>query len=160
MTTPQINPHVAAPVGRYSLGEFPRYDMAQSLVDHLSDQGFPVENVAIVGSRLTTVEQVTGRLTTARAAVVGGTGGAWFGLFLGLFFGLFAASGTAFVLLLLYGVVGGALFGGSAAAVRQASTGGKRDFASVQGLVAGSYEVLVDQEHAAQGEQLTARWRA
>lgn len=151
--------NVSPPTGRHSLGEFPQYAQAQSLVDRLSDEGFPVENVAIVGSRLKSVEQVTGRLTTGRASVVGGTSGAWFGLFLGLFFGLFASSGTAFVLLLIYGVVGGALFGGAAAAVQHAATGGRRDFASVQGLVASSYEVLVDQTHAEQAEQITARWR-
>ncbi|MDN6762726.1 general stress protein, partial [Acidipropionibacterium jensenii] len=39
------------------------YQTAQKIVDHLSDQEFPVENLCIVGTDLRTVERVTGRKT-------------------------------------------------------------------------------------------------
>ena len=45
------------------------YTEAERLVDRLSDAGFPVERVRIVGIDVYSVEQVTGRLTTARAAL-------------------------------------------------------------------------------------------
>ena len=47
------------------------YPEAERAVDHLSDNDFPVERVAIVGTGLKTVEQVQGRVTTGRAALAG-----------------------------------------------------------------------------------------
>ena len=44
-------------------------------VDRLSDDGFPVEHVRIVGTGLHSVEQVTGRLTKGRAALGGAAAG-------------------------------------------------------------------------------------
>jgi hypothetical protein len=43
---------VPLPVGRYALGSYPDYSQAQAVVDHLSDSGFPVETVSIVGADL------------------------------------------------------------------------------------------------------------
>lgn len=43
---------------------YSEYDSAQVAVDRLSDTGFPVEHLDIVGSDLRLVERVTGRLTT------------------------------------------------------------------------------------------------
>ncbi|MCX0277666.1 hypothetical protein NLM24_45275, partial [Nocardia zapadnayensis] len=47
----------------------PSYDQAQRLVDQLSDAGFPVEHVRLVGTDLRLVEQVTGRMTYGKAAL-------------------------------------------------------------------------------------------
>mgnify|MGYP006111902719 CR=1 FL=1 len=44
-----------------SLGVFDQYADAQKAVDFLSDEHFPVENIAIVGTELRQVERVTGR---------------------------------------------------------------------------------------------------
>src|SRR5262245_16264034 len=63
------------------------YASAQRAVDFLSDQNFPVQHTAIIGTDLRLVEKVLGRLTTARAALAGASGGAWFGLLIGLLFG-------------------------------------------------------------------------
>ena len=134
------------------------YAEAERAVDTLSDRGFPVEHVAIVGTGLRYVEQVSGRETTGRAAVVGLGYGAMLGLFWGLLFGLFFTvdSGSFFGVLaysLLVGVVFGAIFG----AVSHYATGGRRDFASVSQTRADRYEVQVDEAFAEQAMSLLAR---
>ena len=53
-----------------TIATFDDYAEAQRAVDHLSDQGFPVERTAIVGHGLRYVEQVAGRITTGRAALL------------------------------------------------------------------------------------------
>jgi hypothetical protein len=50
---------------------FDDYESAQRAVDRLSDDGFPVEKLDVVGSDPRLVERVTGRLTTGRAATAG-----------------------------------------------------------------------------------------
>lgn len=68
------------------LQSVPDYSVAQEIVDRLSDRGFPVERVRIVGSGLRSIEQVTGRMTTGRAAGRGALAGLWFGLLLAILF--------------------------------------------------------------------------
>src|SRR5918998_1203998 len=68
---------VPLPVGRYALGSYPDYAQAQAVVDHLSDAGFPVETVSIVGADLRLVERVTGRVTRGRAALAGALSTGW-----------------------------------------------------------------------------------
>ena len=46
-----------------TVARFDDYEAAQRAVDQLSDDGFPVETLDIVGSDLHLVERVTGRLT-------------------------------------------------------------------------------------------------
>jgi hypothetical protein len=65
--------------GRDTVASYATYVEAQRAVDALSDAGFPVDKVDIVGHGLSLVERVTGRLTTARAAGAGALSGAWFG---------------------------------------------------------------------------------
>jgi len=136
------------------------YASAQRAVDFLSDNGFPVEHTAIVGTDLRLVERVLGRMTTARAALAGAASGAWFGLFIGLLFAIFSVSAWWRVLLagLLIGAVWGAAFG----AIAHAATGGRRDFTSRSFLQAGQYAVNADAAHAEQARQLLTRltWRA
>lgn len=136
---------------------YPDYPSAQRVVDQLADNRFPVEHVAIVGTNLTLVETVLGRMTTARAALVGAGTGAWFGLFIGLLFGIFTVGNWLAVILvgLLIGAVWGAVFG----AVAHAMTGGKRDFTSASSLRAGQYAVIVDAQLAEQARQLLGRLR-
>jgi hypothetical protein len=62
----------APPSGGETVAIYDRYEDAERAVDYLSDHGFPVENAQIVGSDLHLVEQVTGRVTTGRAALAGG----------------------------------------------------------------------------------------
>lgn len=75
---------------RVTIAVYPDYASAQRAVDYLSDRRFPVERTAIIGTDLRTVERVTGRMTVARAALLGLGAGAWFGLLIGLLFGIFA----------------------------------------------------------------------
>lgn len=135
-----------------SLGVYDEYAEAQRTVDYLSDQGFPVENCMIVGTDLKQVERVTGRLTTGRVALGGALSGLWLGLFVGLIFSLF---GTGAV----WSIVGstavfGVLFGIIWALVGYAATKGRRDFTSVQQVVATKYEVLVEHKHLSEGRAL------
>ena len=134
-----------------TIAEFDTYEEAQALVDRLSDAKFAVEHVRIIGTGLTTVEQVLGRMTYGRAALSGALGGAWFGLFIGLLFGLILADTWGWV---VWSVLMGAAFGMIAAVAQHAFTGGKRDFASVQGLQAARYGVQVTNEHAAEAVRL------
>ena len=131
------------------------YAQAERAVDFRSDQGFPVEHVAIVGSGLRTVEQVAGRLTTGRAALAGASQGAMIGLLFGLLFGLFF-DGPEFFGVVLYGLGLGAVFGAVLGAVGQAAQRGRRDFASFRTMQAASYEVQVTHEHSARAKQLLA----
>ena len=78
------------PISRLlTLARFDSYAGAQRVVDQLSDARFPVENVRIVGNGISSVEQVTGRLTKGRAALYGAGMGAWWGLFIALLFAIF-----------------------------------------------------------------------
>lgn len=135
---------------RRAVAAYDSYEGAQRAVDLLSDRGFPVERVAIVGLGLRYVEQVTGRLTTGRAAAHGALQGAALGGLLGLVFGLIFTidPNPALPLLVLYGLAAGAIVGALLGALLHAATGGQRDFASVPGMQAERYEVQVDEDLA------------
>ena len=60
--TPLLSPVSAA---WNTVARFDDYQSAQRAVDRLSDDGFPVEKLDIVGSGLRLVERVTGRLPGA-----------------------------------------------------------------------------------------------
>jgi hypothetical protein len=141
---------------RRAIASFDAYDEAQRAVDRLSDAGFPVERVAIVGHGLRYVEQVTGRLTTGRAALLGALQGAFIGSFLGLLAALIYTwdPNPAAVLIVLYGLVIGAILGAILGAVLHAATGGARDFTSVPAMQAERYEVLVDADVADRAAEL------
>jgi hypothetical protein len=145
----------AGMAAKTTVATYDNYAEAERAVDFMSDRGFPVERVAIVGTGLRTVEQVAGRLTTGRAALVGAGQGAMVGLLFGLLFGLFF-SGPAFFGVVLYGLVAGAVFGAILGALTQAAQRGRRDFASVRGMEAERYEVQVEHEHSARAKQLLA----
>jgi len=125
-----------------TLREFGSYEEAQQLVDRLSDTGFPVEQVRIVGTGLRSVEQVTGRLTKGRAAAGGALTGAGFGLLIGLLFAVFVI-GPFWLGVVLSSVIFGALWGAVIGFVAHWATRGRRDFSSVRGLEAESYAVQV-----------------
>ncbi len=136
------------------VASYPQYAQAQRAVDYLSDNQFPVDTVSIVGSNLSIVERVLGRLTTAKAALSGLAAGAWFGLFIGLLFGIFTTRNWFAVVFtaLAIGAVWGAIFG----AIGHAATRGARDFLSRSSLAAGSYEVLVSGPQAERARAMLA----
>jgi hypothetical protein len=128
--------------GRQTIARYDHYADAQRAVDHLSDTGFPVEEVEIVGSDLHLVEHVTGRLTPSRATMAGAASGAWFGLFVGLLVGLFT-TGPVWLGLVLGGAAIGAAWGALFGYFAHRATNGERDFDSARGLAAEHYDVTV-----------------
>ncbi|MGC9669491.1 general stress protein [Planosporangium sp. 12N6] len=138
-----------------TVGTYADYESAQRVVDYLSDNQFPVEYTAIIGTDLRLVEKVLGRMTTARAALAGAASGAWFGLLIGLLLSIFTVS--AWWALLLAGLVIGAVWGAVFGAIAHAATGGQRDFDSRSQIVAGRYDVVVDADRAEQARHLLSR---
>jgi hypothetical protein len=145
-----------------TVASYRTYLEAQAAVDHLSDSGFPVQTVAIVGNDLRLVEQVTGRLTRGRALGAGAGTGAWFGLFVGLLIALFVPRETLadWVAVVLTGVVIGAFWGLLLAWFGYAATGGRRDFLSRSGVVAERYDVVVRGEGIDQARQMLQAFAA
>jgi len=143
-----------------SLGMYDDYAQAQRLVDHLSDQGFPVENVSIVGTGLKSVERVTGRLTRKKLAAAAAASGFWMGLFVGVAFAIFSQQGQLGFLITT--PLLGALFGliWSQLGFRAATRYGARDFSSISQVVASHYEVLVEHKLAASAHELLSRMPA
>lgn len=139
-----------------SLGVFDDYTQAQRAVDYLADDGFPVQNVAIVGTELRSVERVTGRLTRGKVAAAGALSGLWLGLFVGIAFALFSKQGQLGFLITtpLLGAVFMLVW--SQLGFHAATRGGTRDFASVSQVVATKYEVLVEHHVAERARGLLA----
>jgi Heat induced stress protein YflT domain len=127
-----------------SLGVFDRYEQAQKVVDFLSDNEFPVQNLAIVGTELRTVERIAGRITRGKVAAASAASGVWMGLFIGAAFALFGDGNPLGFIITL--VILGAIFGAvwSQIGYSALTRGGTRDFASVSQVVATKYEVLVE----------------
>lgn len=145
-------PEGSAP--RRSIGSFKSYAAAQRAVDWLSDQGFAVEHLAIVGKGLRSVEQVAGRMTAGRGALIGAGQGALIGALFALLFGVFF-TGPEFGGLFLYAVVTGSIFGSLFGALAHAAySGGDRDFISETSIVADRYEVQADEDVADEAKQI------
>jgi uncharacterized membrane protein len=138
---------------RRTIASYTDYQDAERAVDRLSDAGFAVERGAIIGTGLRSVEQVTGRMTIGRAALVGAGEGALIGAFIALLFGLFF-SGPDFGELLLYSLAVGACFGGATGAIIQAASGQGRNFASTMTVATDHYEVQVDEDVAAEASRI------
>lgn len=150
-----------APIGgeesadRRVVASFSKYVDAQRLVDRMSDDGFPVEHVRIIGDGLRTVERITGRVNKGRAALAGAASGAWFGLFIGLLLAIFTV-GPAWIVTILVTLVIGTFWGAVFGFVAHLATGGQRDFSSVQSLEAQRYDVCVSADYAGQAQRYTA----
>jgi hypothetical protein len=143
-----------ASASRRVVASFDTYPEAQRAVDYLSDNGFPVERVTIVGSDLRYVEQVTGRRSYGKATLEGGLNGAIIGALIGFFFGLFSIGDPVLsaVVLAFWGLIFGAVLGALAGLAAHAMSGGRRDFSSASTFQASRYDVLVDHDEAADAE--------
>lgn len=135
---PMFNPVSAA---WNTVARFEDYQSAQQAVDRLSDDGFPVGSLDIVGSDLRLVERVTGRLTTLRAAGAGALSGLWAGALIGLLIMLFT-TGHGWLAIVAAAAGFGALWGAILGSAVHAMTRGQRDFSSVRGLTAGRYDLI------------------
>lgn len=124
-----------------TVARFDEYESAQRAVDWLSDEGFPVDKLDVVGSDLQLVERVTGRRTKAGAAGAGAVSGLWVGLLIGLLVGLFT-TGHAFLAVVAAGAGLGAAWGAAFGFAAHASTRGQRDFSSMRSLIASEYQLI------------------
>lgn len=146
---------------RCPIGAYDTYSEAERAVDYLSDHGFPVERVAIVGLDVKLVEQVVGRLNYGGAALRGAGSGALTGLLIGWLFGVFNwfAPLLAAFTLAVYGLVFGAVIGAIFGLVVHALQRGRRDFASVRAMTPSRYEVVADEAVADEAKNLLARMK-
>jgi len=135
---PMLNPISAA---WNTVARFDDYASAQRAVDRLSDDGFPVDKLDIVGSDVRLIERVTGRLTTARSSSAGALSGLWVGLLIGLLLGLLT-SGRAWLGVIALAVGVGALWGAVLGFVVHKAKRGQRDFRSVRALAAGRFDLI------------------
>jgi hypothetical protein len=138
------------------LDTYRTYAGAQHVVDTLSDRGFPVQRIRIVGQGVTTVETVTGRWTRGRAALAGAGTGAWVGLLIGLIVGLFLPTPVWLSILVVSSALG-ALWGSLLGFLTHWSTRGRRDFRSTKSLAAERYDVMVDADWAAEARRVLDR---
>jgi hypothetical protein len=139
-----------------SVGIYSSYADAQKAVDFLSDEKFEVQNLAIVGTELKSVERVLGRRTWSTVLLAGVQSGISTGLLVALVILIFLKPSNFLLLLLVALVIGiglAVLFG----ALAYAATRGKRDFTSVTQTVATKYEVLCEHKVAAQAREMLLR---
>ncbi|GHB39145.1 hypothetical protein GCM10010347_05770 [Streptomyces cirratus] len=143
---------------RRTVVSYPSYQEAERAVDHLSDQGFPVERVAIIGQDLQLVEQVIGRMGYGEAALHGAASGALPGALIGWIFGLlnWLDPVISSLVLALYGLIFGAIVGALLGLLLYAARGHQRDFTSVRSLQPTRYDVTADEEVADEAARLLA----
>jgi hypothetical protein len=130
----------------HRLGEFASYRDAEQVVSRLSDVGFPVERVSIVGTELHSGKQAK-RLTVGRAALIGAGLAGWLGLVAGLVVTVML-SGTAWLTLLLGGLLIGAASGAIVGIVAYWATDWRHASAGTTEGPARRYAVDVDRTHA------------
>lgn len=148
---PRGVPKLPTPFHGELIANYATYEQAQRAVDYLSDEKFPVQKVAIIGTDLRMVERVTGRLTYPRVAAAGAASGAYFGLFVGLLLSLFGDGGLdLWLAAILIGAGFGMLFG----VISFSLTGGRRDFTSSSQIVASQYQVVAEAEVANQARNV------
>lgn len=138
-----------------SVGVYDSYPEAQKVVDFLADSKFPVQNLAIVGTELRSVERVTGRRTWATVFGVGLQNGITTGLLVSMLM-WFLQPNENFMLLLAYGLSMGLVVGVVISVVAHLMTRGRRDFTSVSQTVATKYEILAEHKVAAQAREMVA----
>ena len=136
-----------------SVGIFNSYADAQKAVDYLSDQKFEVQNLAIVGTDLKSVERVLGRRNWGTVINQGVMSGISTGLLVALVMLIFTRPASFLALLLVSLAISIALGIGFAAA-GYAMSRGKRDFTSITQTVATKYEVLCEHKVAAQAREM------
>lgn len=137
------------------VAEFATYEDAQSAVDYLADNKFPVENLLIVGTDLRLLERVTGRRTWATVLGEGALSGTTTGLFVGLMLMLFVGDGD--FTMLYVGLAMGVAFGVLARMIGHGLSRGRRDFNSARITVATRYEVLSEHKVAQQARDMLAQ---
>ncbi len=137
-----------------SVGIYNTYDDAQRAVDYLSDEKFEVQNLAIVGTDLKSVERVLGRRNWGTVVAGGVQSGLSTGLLVALVLLIFTPSGVNFLALFVVALGIGIVLGIGFAALGYALSRGRRDFTSISQTVATRYEVLCEHKVAAQAREM------
>lgn len=138
-----------------SVGVFDTYPAAEKAVDYLADHGFPVRNLAIVGTDLRTVERVLARRTWRTVLAQGAAQGLSTAVILFFVLWIFIPGSNVLGLLIAavaFSVLVSMLF----AAIGYGLSRGARDFTSVQQTVATRYEVLCEHKVSEQAQELLA----
>ncbi|WP_392508281.1 general stress protein [Naumannella halotolerans] len=138
-----------------SVGVYDKYEQAQKAVDFLADKKFAVQNLAIVGTELRSIERVLSRKSWGSVIQQGILSGISTGLLVGLVMVIFGEPAQLLAILLTalgIGIVIGLIF----AVITYAMSGGQRDFNSVSQIVATKYEVLSEHKVAQQARDLLA----
>ena len=123
------------------VASYQTYAQARAAVDFLSDSGFDVSSITIVGSDLHLVERVKGRLTIARASISGASSGALWGALGGMLMSAGQSAGGTGTWV-AGGIIVGALIGMALSALSFIVRGRSRDLVSSQQVVAQRYAVL------------------
>jgi len=135
-----------------TVASFDSHAEAQAAVDILAKAEFPVTELSIIGTDLTSVERITGKLSWGRAAGAGALSGAWLGVFLGLIFVISSSATT-------YGILGatvllGAGFGMIFGLVSYSVNRRRRDFTSIMQVLATRYEIITNHAHVGRARQV------
>ena len=136
-----------------SVGIFNTYADAQKAVDYLADEKFEVQNLAIVGTDLKSVERVLGRRSWGTVVNQGVMSGISTGLLVALVMLIFLQP-ASFLALLLVSLAIGIVLGIGFNAAAYALSRGQRDFTSITQTVATKYEVLCEHKVAAQAREM------
>lgn len=128
-----------------AIADFSNYADAVAYVERIIRGNFPASAISIVGSNLSTVERVRGKINYGRVALNGAITGSWIGL---LFFLLFGTSSDQATTQFNLGsaILIGAGFGMLMQVVRFSLLKTKRSFSSGSLVVAAKYEVIVPAE--------------
>ena len=136
-----------------SVGLYNSYEDAQKAVDYLADNKFEVQNLAIVGTGLKSVERVLGRRSWGTVIAGGVQSGVTTGLLVGIVMMLFARPSSILALLVVaLGI--GIVLGIGFQALGYAMSRGRRDFTSITQTVAAQYEVLCEHKLAAKAREM------
>ena len=134
-----------------AIADFTNYADAVKYVERIIRGDFPASSISIVGTNLSTVERVRGKVNYARIALSGAVTGVWIGLIFFLVFGTSADQATAQINLGSAILIGAGL-GMLLQVVRYSLARNKRGFSSGSLVVAAKYEVVVPRELSSEAE--------
>lgn len=126
-----------------SVALYDDYADAQRAVDYLAGHQFPVQQLAIVGTDLRSLERVTGQLTSGKVLAAGFSRGIMWALMFAVLMWLLSDS-MSFLTAFAFGVASFGLASAVMTWISYRSRGGNRDFTSRTTIIAGQYEVLAE----------------
>lgn len=129
-------------ISGYAVATARSHEEAFQMVERLEEAGYPLSNIAIVGSNLRSVEQIRGRESALFAFGSGSMTGAWFGLFLGLMMSFSVPDGYRGTVIPV-AFLAMALMGGSIRMIRYSLSANKRALRTRTYMIPTTYEIYV-----------------